>query len=107
MADKIFARVDLVALFIQLRARQQHFGFDPHQRCGHQDKLAGELNIEALELMEIGQKVVGDLGYRYVVNIQFVAFNEEKKEVKRPFKQRQMDLEIFFQHKCGAKLKQD
>src|SRR6266850_4804575 len=104
MVDKVFPWIDLIALFIELRTWQQHFGLDPHQCGSHQNKLARELNIEALQLMEVGQNVVGDLGNGYIVDIEFVAFNEEKEKVKRPFKQRQMDFEVFLLHKSGCEI---
>ncbi len=98
---QLFPGVDFISVFVKLRPRQKHPGFDAHQCGGHQDKLTGQLYIEGLQLVEVVKKIIGDLGDRDVVYIQLIAFDEEQQEVKRTFKQREFNFEILSSH-CGS-----
>jgi hypothetical protein len=40
--------------------------------------------------MQIAQKIIGDLGNRNVVNVQFIAFYEEQQQIEWPFKNGQV-----------------
>lgn len=97
--DEFFAGIDFVTLLIQLRPWQEHLGFYPHQRCRHQDEFAGQLNIKGFQVVEVVKKVLRDLGDGNIVDVKLIAFNEEKQQVKGPFKERQLDLEILGVHR--------
>ena len=51
--DQFFTGVNLIATFIELFARQQHFGFDATQGSGHQDKFTGQIDIHALQVVQV------------------------------------------------------
>lgn len=72
-------------------AGQQHFGFDSAKGCGDQNKLARQIDVQALHLMDVVQKIICDLGYRNVVNVQFIPLNKEKQQVEWTFKLRKPD----------------
>lgn len=83
---QFFARIDLVALFVHLFPRDQHLSLYSHERGGDKDKFGGQIDIKAFEGLDIGQKVVGDLGDGDIIDIQFVPFDKEQEEVKGTFK---------------------
>lgn len=99
--DQVLARIDLVALLVELRTRQQHLGLDPHQRGRDQDELTRQLDVELVHLADVFQKVVGDLGNRDVMDVHLVAFDEEQQEVERPVELGQVYFEDFFHGKEG------
>jgi hypothetical protein len=49
-------------------------------------------------MFDVIQKVVGDFGNRNIVDIQFISFDEEQKEVKRAIKKRQVYFKVFLCH---------
>src|SRR5690606_1896888 len=88
-------RINFIALFVDLRPGQQHLRLDSHQRCCHQDKLAGDFDVQMLHMVHVSQEIFCDLGNGDVVDIQFIPFNEEEQQVKRTLKEGQLDLKIF------------
>ena len=64
-------------------ARQEHFALDvDEQRCGV-DELAGDVDVRAFELVDIGQELGGDAGNRDVVDVDVLLADEVKEEVER------------------------
>jgi len=90
--------VYFIAFFVGLLARQQYFGFDPHEGGCHDDKLGGQVNIHRLGLVEIGKEIVGDFGDRDIVNIELVPLNKKEQQVERAFEDREFDGKCAFRH---------
>ena len=84
MAYELFARIDLIALLIQLWPWQQHLGFDPHQGCCNQNKLAGHLHVQLFHLMDIVEEIVCDLGNRNIVDIELIRSMKNNKRSNGP-----------------------
>ena len=42
--------------------------------------------------MDIIHKIIDDLGYRDIINIQLITFNKKQEQVKRTFKLRKLYL---------------
>ena len=72
--------------FLCFVTRQQHFGFDAHQCSSHKNKLAGQLHIQTVHLVDIVQKVIGDACNRDILYVQFIALDEKQQQVEGPFK---------------------
>lgn len=70
-------------------AGEEHGGFDFHQGGGHDEELAGEVDVDAvvagelfdgIEIFHVG---MGDMCDGDVVDIQFIAFDEVEQKVER------------------------
>ena len=72
MLYKLFAGIDLIALFIQLGTWQKHLGFYAHECGRHKNEFTGHLDVQMLHLVHITQKIFGDLVDGDIVNIQFI-----------------------------------
>jgi hypothetical protein len=79
---QFFPGVDLISLLIQLGPGEKHFRLDPHEGSGHKYELTGHLDIQVFHLMDIGKEVLRDPGDGYIVDIEFIPFNKEQKQVK-------------------------
>src|SRR5690606_16106223 len=87
MLYKFFARIDLIALLVNLRSWQKHPRFDAHQGSGDKNKFACDLNVEGFHVMHIREEVFRYLRDRDIVDIKFIALDKEEQQVKRALKQ--------------------
>jgi len=71
---------------------QQFPAFDVHQGRGHDEKLAGDFQIEHPHEIDVFDELSGELREVDLVNIHFLLFNEIKEQVERAFE----DLEFNF-----------
>src|SRR5580692_2281006 len=86
--DQFLAGIDLIALLVELFARQQHAGLDAHQGRNKKDKFAGQFDVEVFLRMDKGQKILNDPVYGDIVDIQFIPFDKEEQEIERALKLR-------------------
>lgn len=69
-------------------AGKQHGGLDLHERCGHDQEIAGHVHIQAVlgksaHGLDVGDVGVGDFGDGNIVNIQLVPLDEIEEQVER------------------------
>ena len=57
------------------RFRQQQARLNLQQRRRHDEKFAGVIDVEAVELRDIGVELIGNLRDGNIVNIDFVFFD--------------------------------
>jgi len=91
--DEFFARVGGLLFGGGERVgREKHFGFDVDERGRHVDEFGGDIHIEFLELVEVGEVLGGDYGDGDVMNVHFLLFDEVEEEVERAFEERNRDF---------------
>ena len=64
---------------------------DVHELGGHDDEVAGDLQIEFLHEMKVLQELLRDAGDRDIVDVELVPFDEEQEEIERSLKFREFD----------------
>src|SRR6185312_807148 len=82
---QLLPRVDLVPLRVQLLAREEHPGLDPHERRDEENEFAGELDIEVLLGVDVPKKIGDDPVYGDIVDVQLAPFDKEQQQVERAF----------------------
>jgi hypothetical protein len=95
LSHQILAWVYLIAFFVFFVAGQEQFGLDAHQRGGHQNEFAGQLDVHLLHLVHVLEKIICDPRNRDIVNIELIALNEEQQEIEGSFELGQADFETF------------
>jgi len=63
-----------------------------NQRRGHDEKLAGHVQIQLLHQRDVGEVLLGDERDRDVVDVHLIFLDEMNQQVERPFKARELDL---------------
>src|SRR5580658_10045029 len=81
--DQLLTRIDLIALLVELFARQQHAGLDAHQGRNKEDEFAGQFDVEVLLRVDIDQEILNEPVYGNIVDIQFIPFDKEEQEIER------------------------
>ncbi len=66
--------------------RKQHPGFDLDKGCGHDQKIAGNIDIHGFHPFDIIQITVGNQRNRDVVDIDFIFSNQIDEKIHRTFK---------------------
>ena len=69
-----------------LMLRQQHRRFDLNQAGRHIEKFSGYLQILLLHQLHMLHILLQKLGYKYIVYIQFILFDQMQQKVKRALK---------------------
>ena len=77
--------------------RQQHPALDHHQRGGHDQKLAGDVEIQHAHDVEIRHVLRRDPLDRDVVDIDLLAPDQIEQQIERPFKHLQIHLVVVGQ----------
>src|SRR5690606_31818866 len=85
-AGEFFSGVNFISKFIQLLSWNKHPCLDFHKGSSDKDKFACYINVQLFKFVDVIQKILGYLCYRYVIYVKFVALNEKEQEVKRPYK---------------------
>lgn len=75
----------------------EHARLDLHERGGGQEKLAGELDVDAVDLREIGHVLVGEGGDGDVCDVDLGAADQIEQEIQGPFEGVEMDA-VFGVH---------
>ena len=83
LLDQFAARVGLGILVDVRIGRQQHPALDLHQRRGHDQEVAGELDVELVETLEMLEELVGDRRDGDVENVHLVLLDEVEEQVER------------------------
>ncbi len=74
--------------------RQQHRRLDLHQRRGHDQKIARQVDVELFEHLDIPQILVRDLRQRDVVDIDLLLADQIQQKVQRAGEDLQVDTVI-------------
>ncbi len=89
------ARIFFVALDARgsFRPRQQHLRLDVNQRRGHDEELAGDVQIQLLHQRDRVEILRRDQRDRDVVDVHLVGANEVEQQIERPLEVREPDGE--------------
>jgi len=96
LADEGFARVLAGLLGILVldrgRARQESPALQFQERGGHDDKLARQFDVQALQPVEVGDVLVGNPRNRQVAHVHLLPPNQVQQEVHRTVVHLQIDF---------------
>jgi hypothetical protein len=96
LADQLGPRV-AGALLIRLLGflpRQEHGRLDLHQRGGHDQEIARQIDVESLEDLDVLQVLVGDLGDGDIVDIHLFLADEIEQQIERAGEDVEVDAVI-------------
>ena len=79
--------VELVALL----GRQQRARLQVDQRRGHDEELAGDVEVQVLRGPQVGQVLVGDLRHADLVQVHLVLLDQVQEQVEWPLEAVQLD----------------
>ena len=74
--------------------REQTAAFQVNEIRRHRDKLTGDVDLQLLERLEILEVLARDAFERDVADVDLVALDEVKEEVKWAFEDLELDLVI-------------
>ena len=74
---------------------EQHARLDFHEGGGHDEELAGEVDVEAADDLDVFEVLVGDLGDGDVLDVHLGLFDEEEEELEGPGVDFEVDFVIF------------
>ncbi len=108
LADEFPARVFALLLALDLHLlvhRQQLATFDVHERRGHHEKFAGNLQIELPHEIDVFDELRGEFGEVDFVNVHLLLLDQIKEQIERAFED--LELDFVFRHepknsKAGA-----
>ena len=101
---QFLSRIFFLRLLFLRRFWQHHAGLDLKECRRHDQKLAGNLDIEFLRLVQIRHILLCQTGDRDIIDIDLVFINEMHKEIHRPLKGIQFDF-IFLHSSIRTKSK--
>ena len=61
------------------------------QRRRHVDEVAGDVDIQLFELVQVIEILLGDFGDGNIVDVHLLLANQIEQEIERPFVHRQID----------------
>ncbi len=100
LTDQIFLRQAFVfgvcaggILFVLLR--EECFALPMKERCGHDEEFAGDVEVQLLNELHIGQVLVRDASDGDLGNVELVALDQIEQEIKRAFKALQPDCNRY------------
>ena len=73
---------------------QEHPALDLHERCGHDEELAGYFQVELLHRPQRRHILLGHRLDRDIVDVYLVLADQEKQQVERSLKNLQLDAVI-------------
>ena len=79
---------------------EQFLALDVHERGGHHDKLARQVQVEALHQLHVLAELIGNLHHVDLVDIDLLLAYQMKEQIQRPLKH--FKLETQFRHLPGA-----
>ena len=84
------------------RTGHEHLALNFHQCGGHDQELAGEFDIDAVDAGEGGKILAGELGDGDVGDLDFVLADEVQEEVEGTVKGIEMDMDVVERHGAGG-----
>ena len=78
--------LQLVLCLLLLSGRQKHLGLDEHQVGCHGDELAGDLHIQPLHFVQVGQILLQDGGDGHILNFDLILAQQQKNHIQGPLK---------------------
>ena len=88
--DELGTRVELVALLLSVRG-QQHARLDPGERRGHQQILAGDVDVELVHQIEVLEILLPDRGDRDLRDLHLVDPDQMEQQIEGPLEGRKLD----------------
>ena len=99
-ADEFPARVLNVVFFlggIDLEIDGEEFAaLDVHERRGHHEELAGNVEVELAHQLDVPDELGRDLGDVDVVNVHLLLFHKVEEQIERSFED--LELDFVFRH---------
>jgi hypothetical protein len=91
LAHQIGARVCLLLFFAPFRRRQQHARLDQRESRGHDEELAGDVEIQPAHHFQIRQVLLGDRGDGDVNDLHLVLLDEVQQQIEGTFEDGELD----------------
>ena len=82
----LLARVDL-------RHRQQQLALDLHEVCSHHEIVGRKLKVALANELDVAHVLLGHKRHRNLHHVELLPADEIKKQIERPFKAFQKDLQ--------------
>ena len=98
-ADEFPARILTFLLLLGLHLLlhgQQLLALDVHERAGHHEEFAGDLNVEFAHEIDVLNKFARNLGEVHLVDVHFLLLHQVKQEIHRPLKH--LEFDFIFRH---------
>ena len=76
--------------------RQQFAALDVHERRGHHEEFAGDLQVELPHQVDVFDELGGQLGEVDLVNVHLLLLDQIKKQIERAFKD--LEFDFIFRH---------
>ena len=92
--DQRFARI-LFGFAVgrrRFRSRQNRARLDVDQRRRHHQELAGDVQIQLLHQLDVGEVLLGNQRDRDVVDVHLVLLDEVNQQIERPLERFELDL---------------
>src|SRR5439155_19824431 len=86
------SRARILLLLLGNRRREQHARLDPHQGRGHDQELAGDLQVELAHQLQRVEVLPRDLGDGYVGDLELLLLDQMEQEIQRAIEDRDVDL---------------
>ena len=96
LPDQFPARIVLFRFLLGrlLIDRKQAAALDVKQVRRHDDELAGDIDVQFLEGLQIFEVLPGDALDRDVVDVELIALDQIKQEIERALENLELDLVI-------------
>src|SRR6266513_4635397 len=96
LADQVPARIVLLRVFLRrlLIEGKQAAALEINQIGRHHDELAGNIDLQFLESLEVFEVLPRDPFDRNIGNIDLVSLDQVKQEIERPFKNFELNLVV-------------
>lgn len=95
LADKFPARIFVLVVFlgwVLFFFGEQFAAFDVHEGCGHDDELAGDVDVPFPHLLDVFDEFGGQGGEVHLIDIHLLLADEIKQKVKRAFVNFELDF---------------
>ena len=100
----VIKRPALAAFARSARAcRRQRSALNFHQRGGHHQELAGDVNINGVQLLQEREVLLGDLPDRNISNVHLRPTDQEEEQVHGTLKTVEPHLIIVLERHCGKR----
>ena len=102
LPDQFPARVFAFLLALDLHLlvhRQQFAALDVHERRGHHEKFAGDLQIELAHQVNVLDELGGEAREVDFINVHLLLFDEIKEQIERAFED--LELDFVFGHETA------
>src|ERR1043166_4349694 len=102
LADQLPTRVVVVGIFFRrlLVGWEKAATLPVNEVGGHDDKFAGQIDVQFPERLKILEVLVGNPLERDIVDVDLVSLDQIKQEIERPFENLELDLVIAVHASC-------